>query len=422
MKTFSTSLALAFSLACAPPCPAQQVELEVSYGDVPQKILSPDLEPGDIFAAAVAVDGDTMLLAAEYDDDNGTDSGSVWVYRYHKNAWVPVQKLKPMDAQTGDNFGRSVTLQGKVAVVGAHWDDDNGNQAGSVYIFQHNGSEWVQVQKLLAPDGAPNDRFGATLALHGKRLLVGSWLDDDKGGASGSVYSFHHNGSAWVFDQKLTASDGSGGDQFARYVAMSRGVALIGAWKDDAAGVDSGSAYIYRHTGTQWVEEQKLVPNDLGAGDLFGWATHMDKDVAIVGSYNDDDGAQNAGAVYVYRDTGSGWVMEQKVLADDAAAFNQFGYSIAVHGDTMLLGSKITQPSVNQVGKAYVFRRSGGVWTQRRLLEPPDGAAFDAYSFHLHMHANTFVVGAWRHEAGGVQAGAAYVWTDPGLSPSRAKK
>lgn len=418
------AIALLATLACDASSSAQQQLAGTQLGSpVPQKILSPDLEPGDIFGAAVSVYDDVMLLGSEYDDDNGVDSGSVWVYRYLLGSWKPEQKLTPSDAQTGDNFGRAVTVVGNTAVIGAHWDDDKGFNAGSVYIFNYDGSQWLQQQKLLAPDGNVQDRFGATLSLFGDRLLVGAWLDDDDGNASGSVYSYHFNGSSWVLDQKLTASDASAGAQFARYVSLSRNVALIGAWRDSSQGLNAGSAYIFRHNGTEWVQTQKLLPAEVGAGDEFGWATSLDKDVAIVGSYGDDDAATDAGAVYVFRDRGGSFVLEQKLFADDAAAFNQFGYSIAVQGEQMLLGSKITAGSVNEVGKAYVFRREGGVWKQKRLLEPPDGQPFDAFAFHLDMDANTSVVGAWRHESNvGLQAGAVYVWTDPGLKTDRILK
>jgi hypothetical protein len=436
-NTMIPGLALMAGLACNPMCPAQQQipvppaqqapqsSLGTSFGGTfgPQTIFSPDLEAGDIFGAAVAVDGDVMLLGAEYDDDNGTDSGSVWVYRYLKGSWKPEQKLKPSDAQKGDNFGRAVTVRGNVAVIGAHWDDDKGSNAGSVYIFGFDGTEWVQQQKLVAPDGAPDDRFGATLALYGNRLLVGAWLDDDKGFNSGSVYSYHFNGSMWVLDQKLTASDGHAGAFFARYIGLTRNVAVIGAWHDNEKGVNAGAAYIFRYNGNEWVETQKLLPADLGPGDEFGWAAAMYGDVAIVGAYGDDEAATDAGATYVFRDLNGTFVLEQKLLADDAAAFNQMGYCIAVQGDQMLLGAKVTTSSVNQVGKAYVFRRENGTWKQKRLLEPPDGEDGDAFGFHLDMDGNTFVVGAWRHEAGvGIEAGAVYVWTEPGLKTDRIQK
>ncbi len=383
----------------------------------PQKILAPDTAAGDIFAAAVHVDDDVMILAAEYDDDNGMDSGSVWVYRRTKGGvWTPEQKLKPSDAQTGDNFGRAVYVEGDRLIVGAHWDDDNGNNSGSVYVFEREGGTWVQKQKLRAPDGAADDRFGATLAFSGRHMLIGAWLEDPNGlQGAGSVYAFEHDGAEWVFAQKLVAPDAQAGNQFARYVSLEGTVACIGAWRDNDKGFQSGSAYMWRFNGTNWVMEQKLVPDDLGAGDVFGWATYTDGKRAIIGSYGDDDMAQDAGAVYVYRDDGGTWVLEQKVFADDAAAFNELGYSIAIDGSTMLLGAKITQGSANEVGIAYVFRLHDGVWKQVRRLDPPDGEPFDAFAFHLHSDGNTFVVGAWRHPQAGFQAGAGYVWTDPGL-------
>ena len=149
-------------------------------------------------------------MASEWDDDQGKDSGAVFVYRCNGRQWVEEQKLLPDDGQAGDNFGRSLELDGNLAVVGPHWDDDNGEKSGSVYAFRYNGTSWVQEQKLLASDGSKDDRLGNTVSIDGNVIVAGAWKKNGGGKSSGAAYVYRFNGLQWVQEQKLIASDRDG--------------------------------------------------------------------------------------------------------------------------------------------------------------------------------------------------------------------
>ena len=156
-----------------------------------------------------------------------------------------VAKLTASDGAAGDLFGFSVSLSGDRALVGARFDDDNGSRSGSAYVFDLVGTAWSQTAKLTASDGAAVDLFGNSVSLSGDRALVGAPVDDDNGSASGSAYVFDLVGTAWSQTAKLTASDGAAGEQFGWSVSLSGDRALVGAINDDDNGFDSGSAYIF---------------------------------------------------------------------------------------------------------------------------------------------------------------------------------
>jgi len=240
------------------------------------------------------------VVGAYLDDDNGADSGSAYVYRFNGSRWVQEQKLLAADGAMGDEFGQSVSVGGNVSVVGAYRDDDNGTDSGSAYIYRFNGLAWVQEQELLATDGATGDRFGISVSVGGDTAVVGAKWDDDNGDFSGSAYIYRFNGSAWVQEQNLLPSDGAAGDQFGHSVSISGDVAVVGACDDDDNGTGSGSAYVFRFNGATWVQEQKLLAADGAAGDLLGFTVSVSGDDAVVGAVGNDDLGSNSGSAYVF--------------------------------------------------------------------------------------------------------------------------
>ncbi len=182
------------------------------------------------------------------------------------------------------------------------------------------GTTWAQcitqeTAKLLASDGAVEDFLGVSVAISGDVAIVGAYGDDDHGTYSGSAYVYRFDGINWVEEQKLLASDGAAGDWFGFSVAISGDAAIVGAMLDEDNGNASGSAYLYRFDGMTWAQEQKLLASDGAAGDRFGWSVAISGDVSIVGAYGDDDNGFFSGSAYVYRFDGVTWVEEQKLLA-----------------------------------------------------------------------------------------------------------
>ncbi|KAL7474070.1 hypothetical protein ACHAWX_000012, partial [Stephanocyclus meneghinianus] len=192
--------------------------------------------------------------------------------------WNQKAKLTAADGAASDYFGWSVGISGNVVVVGAYLDDDKGSNSGSAYIFDLNESTgvWSQKAKLTAADGAASDNFGISVSISGNVVVVGAHLDDDKGSNSGSAYIFELNEStaAWSQKAKLTAVDGAAYDYFGWSVSMYGNVVAVGAYSDDDKGSNSGSAYIFElseSTG-DWIQKAKLTAADGAASDSFGGA------------------------------------------------------------------------------------------------------------------------------------------------------
>jgi hypothetical protein len=226
-----------------------------NWGEV-TKLLASDGAAGDYFGYSVSISGDSSIVGAYGDDDNGDYSGSAYIFSRDyggANTWGEVTKLLASDGAAEDYFGYSVSISGDTAIVGARVDDDNGTDSGSAYIFSrdHGGTDnWGEVTKLLASDGFDNDYFGTSVSISGDTAIVGAHGDDDNGGLSGSAYIFsrNHGGTDnWGEVTKLLASDGAIEDWFGRSVSISGDTAIVGAHKDDDNGENSGSAYIFSY-------------------------------------------------------------------------------------------------------------------------------------------------------------------------------
>jgi hypothetical protein len=154
------------------------------------KLLAADGMATDQFGVSVALDGDTAIIGAFTDDDNNTGPGSAYVFTRTGSVWTEQAKLLPSDGSPIDNFGLSVALEGDTAVIGARLDDDNGFNSGSAYVFTRAGGVWTERTKLLPADGTGFEDFGISVALDGDRAIGGAFFDDDNGESSGSAYVF----------------------------------------------------------------------------------------------------------------------------------------------------------------------------------------------------------------------------------------
>src|SRR5262249_47654789 len=161
---------------------------------------------------------------------------------------------------------------------------------------------WVEEALLTASDARVRNYFGSSVAISGDVVVVGAWNDDDTGAASGSAYVFRFDGSHWIEEAKLRASDAAPGEEFGNAVSVSGPVAVIGAKFDATFGTSSGAAYVFRFDGTRWLEEAKLTAGDGAADDVFGWSVSVDGGVAVIGAeLKDTPPKSGTGAVYVFQ-------------------------------------------------------------------------------------------------------------------------
>jgi hypothetical protein len=325
--------------------------------------------------------------------------------------WVEKEKLLASDGAEEDSFGCSVSFSWDFALIGAAYDDDNGNDSGSAYVFYHTGISWIQQAKLLALDGAAGDCFGCSVALSWGTALIGADGVDDNGVYSGSVYVFIRTGTNWTQQAKLTASDGASGDHFGWSVALDGDTALIGARFDDDNGIDSGSTYVFTRTGTVWTQQAKLLASDGAAYNCFGCSVALAGDTALIGAPFDDDNGNFSGSAYVFTRTGTTWTQQAKLLTSDGAAYNFFGCSVALAGDTALIGAPFDDDNGNFSGSAYVFTHTGTNWTQQAKLLAFDGAAADRFGWRVSLWRDTALIGAFLDDDNGNDSGSVSVFT-----------
>ena len=270
-----------------------------------QKLTASDADFEDQFGIGVSIWGDTAMVGAYLDEDPNIDTGSVYVFRYDEitETWVEQQKLIPSDWQFFPRFGWSVSLEGDVAVIGAPTHSEQASAAGAAYVyrFDHDSQMWIEEQKLQASDPAAFNLFGVSVSLSGDVVLIGATFGDAPGMFNtGAAYIFQFNGKQWIDQQKLTASDGGFSDQFGRSVSLSGQTAIIGALLDDDVGNASGSAYIFTEDAGGWIERAKLHSSDIEAGDLFGASVAIHEDRAFIGATYDDDDGIESGSAYIY--------------------------------------------------------------------------------------------------------------------------
>jgi MYXO-CTERM domain-containing protein len=374
------------------------------------KLLASDGTADDELGYAVSVSGDMALVGAPNHLGNVTKPGSAYVFVRSGGTWTEQAKLSASDGAVGDKFGYSVSISGNTALVGAAQDDDNGQDSGSAYVFVQSGGTWTEQVKLVASDGAAGDFFGFAVSLSGDTALVAAPNHDDNGTDSGAAYVFVRSGGTWSEQAKLVASDGAASDRLGYSVSVSGDTALVGASGDDDNGFESGSAYVFVQSGGTWSGQAKLLASDGAANSYFGFSVSVEGDAALVGVPNRDDNGMDSGAAYVFDRSGGTWTEQAKLLASDGTANDQLGISVSLSGNTALLGAVSDDEKGTYAGSAYVFEQSGGMWTQQVKLLGSDEAAGDNFGWLVSLSGNTALIGAPLRDDSGGDSGSAYVF------------
>jgi hypothetical protein len=375
-----------------------------------QKVIGEDGAAKDLFGEAVSIHGNRALVGARLDDELGNNSGSAYIFAFDGTSWNLMDKVLASDGSTNDNFGSAVGLFGDLAVVSAPRDDDHGESSGSVYVFQYDGMNWTEVQKLTATDAAEQDRFGNAVSVYDERILVGAHWDDDFGGFSGSAYVFDHNGLSWTETHKLTASDGQPADKFAGAVSLFGDRALFGALGDDDYGNASGAAYIFDFDGISWSETQKLTATDASEDDQFGFSVSLSGDRVLIGARTDLFNNMFPGSAYVFDFNGIEWTETQKITASDGQFTDGFGSAVSLSGDRLLVGAAGNDEGGYNAGIAYAFRFDNGTWSETDKLVPADAAMQDSFGISVSISGDLALIGAGWDDDRGTNSGSAYVF------------
>jgi hypothetical protein len=373
----------------------------------------------DNFGHAVAVDGSTLVVGAYRDGPN--DSGSVYLTGYtdaqNGNDAPSTKLIQNDDAESRDRFGNSVDISGDALVVGAYYDSINGTHSGSAYVMRV-ANDYTSLtlsssgeQSILTPsDPVAGSQFGYSIAVSGNTVVVGA----DRGEA---VYVFDYNGSSWVEKAKLVASDAQGVERFGTSVAVDGDTIVVGAIYGRKGDLQTGSVYVFSYNGSDWVEETELFADDLKADDQFGYSVAIDDDTILVGARLHDEGEEDSGAAYMFRRNAGTWIEEAKLIGSGLSAGARFGHSVGLSGNTAVVGAyKNDLNLLVDTGSAYLFRFDGAEWQPKDML-PFEVTGGEEFGCAVAISGDIVVVGA--HEDDDLDgdgetmldAGSVYVFT-----------
>lgn len=427
-------LCLCFAAGASPAAPWRSGEpLPFALREVAQQAYAKASNPGaiDHFGHVVALSGDTLVVGAPFEDSAATaidgdqgnndamDAGAVYVFVRSNGVWSQQAYLKASNTEPFDGFGGSVAIDGDTIVVGASGEDssatgvngdqsDNGmNLAGAAYVFVRNNGVWTQQAYLKASNPDAFDEFGHAVAISGDTIVVGA-----------------------LFEQ----SSGLG----------------VGADQNNNLANQAGAAYVFQRQGGIWTQQAYIKPLNTGAGDRFGVSVSIDGDSIAVGAYNEDsnatgingngfnNSATNSGAAYVFVRSGVSWSQQAYVKATNTEAQDEFGLSVALHGDTLVVGAhreasdalgvggSQTNNNATFAGAAFVYARSGTVWSPQAYLKAINTGIGDFFGTAVAVRGDDILVGALREDsnATGLQgnqanddspdSGAAYLYRRSG--------
>jgi hypothetical protein len=311
--------------------------------------------PGSIpdqFGNQVAIDGDTIAVGAPRFDNQ--DNGLVRVYERDGTSWGLQETLTAPFFSSGQRFGSSLAIDGDTLVVGAAFGSATGSRSGAAYVFVRSDGVW-QFQQRLTPDSGTNLFFGVEVAVDGDTVLVGSTGDNDAATQAGAVYVFTRNGSNWSRQQKLLPPGLTVSSNLGR-VAIQGDTAVISS-ADVFVNRRRGAAFVYTRSGGAWTPQQTLTASDGRTGQSFGNLVDIDGDRILVGAQHHNGDERDAGAGYVFARQNGRWVQQLRLTASDANEGANLGIGIGLSGDTALLGAfrATLVPGGDMVGAGYVY-------------------------------------------------------------------
>ena len=379
--------------------------------NVESKIIAFDGDIDDRFGKVVSLSDEWFAIGANRDDDNGANSGSVYIYKYENNTIVSEQKLIAFDGNNNDYFGKSLSMYNDYLVVTSLYDDVNGEKSGSAYIFNLIDDVWVLHSKLVPLDGSPFDRFGYAVDIYKNIIVVSAIYDDDLGEDTGSVYVYRLENDIWGFETKLYSEHASEGDFFGICISVAEDVIGVSAIYDE----NIGSVSIFRYD-QFWTEVQRIIPEDGEEYDLFGSSIDLNDNLLAIGSFHDDNLYNNSGSIYVYElDLDELYNPLLKISPFDESMNDNFGQSVSIYENYVAVGSNNDDNGINS-GSVYIYEIYSDVLLDEIKYTPEDISDFDEFSGSVSLSGNNLLVGAQYDDDLGESSGSAYLFTYKGCS------
>jgi len=319
-----------------------------------------------------------------YDTDKRT------IFLFDGTQWVPMmiangeasiipEAVAPTNTVGEEAAGKSVDVAGNYAIFGAPFYN---SEQGAAYIYFKQNGVWTQQAKLIAPDGAAEDRFGTAVAINGDWAIVGAYNDDILSGPPiiqnyvdrGSIYIYQRSGTTWTQTNKLTSTTAASFVNYGSNISLDGDRLIVGAWGDN----NTGAAYIYQRSGNLWVLQQRIVSSDIATGDEFGTTVDISGNYAIVYAGGDDSNTDsNVGSVYIFFNNGVSWSQQLKINGGPALTIlDNFGVGVAITDSLLLIGNNgAVVNGMNYYGEITAYRRNGAFWQVIPFPDIPDGTA-----------------------------------------------
>ena len=371
--------------------------------DETEKVVPSGTVSNDTAGWSVSMDGDTMAIGSPYDNtSNGGDSGSVTII----DGDGVEHLLTASNGGIFDFLGYSVDLSGDLVIAGAPIHPI-ATREGAAYIFRRMGDgTWVQEAELVAPNGQWTDFFGSSVAISGTTAVVGAFLSDVEGPSSGAAWVFEYDGCcSWDLVQQLVPSSPT--VKLGASVALAGDRILVGSPRDNVDAISAGGAYVFRLESGTWVEEQRLTGSDTSSMDYFGFSVDLDADgdLAVIGAIYNDTAAYNAGAAYVFKRNGTDWVQQERLVPSSDDAWQKFGSSVSIDGSRAAIGCYGYPDSP---GHGYLYEETDNDnWVEVVRFETSDGDNGARVGYAAALSNNKVLLGApWQDD----EAGACYLY------------
>lgn len=333
-------------------------------------------------SVCLSANGKTALITT-YSWALSAKAGFGYVYVYQSGTWIYQATLTCTGiADDRVGFSSSMSDDGNTVLITAL--DGNSKYEEAAYVFTRTGTTWTKQTKLLAGDPATGDGFGRSSAMSsdGNTVLIGALHKTGLGGTNeGAAYVFTRSGTTWTQQAKLLTGDQIQGGTFGASVALSSdgSTALISATNTTESGIKgAGSVFAFTRTGVTWTRQAKIQPNDPSLTSSFGVVVKLSSDgnTAAIAATGKTVTQSKQGAAYVFTRTGVVWTQQARLLADDPAVNDFFGNNLSLSGDGNTLITGIMTKTVTKInqGQVYVFERSGANWTLRTKWIASDAA------------------------------------------------
>jgi len=354
---------------------------------------------GGGFGGSVAVHGDYIVVGASRDAERAPDAGAVYVFHWTEDAWVEEAKLTASDAAPSDWFGYSVSMDNvagdDLIIVGAPSDWFVFSDVGKAYVFRRDGTNWIEEAKLVSSGSTNLDIFGGSVSASGDRAVISASGE----APAGKAYVFRRSGTTWTEEAVLTAGDPDPAAVFAGSVSISGTRIVVGAPSDSEVGDRTGAAYVFRHDGVGWAQEAKLFSANPVSHGQFGFTVSISGDALVIGPQ-----------VSVFHRLVGGWTHVARLHPTDGPSGNSFGDAVAIDGETIVVGAPDDDEAGNDAGAGYLYKQIGSEWVGLDKLLPADPGVIDDAGFSVSVHAKRAVLGA--------PGRAAYVYEAPEEIPA----